>query len=115
MYSHSECLFNCRIKYFIRFCGCVPFSYPNLNNHTVCLLDDVPCLSRWATVWLNSNFYEELADNNDIVSSFSCFDCMKRCTFMRYTAHTSKSNFNAEAINKTSARDNFLYVHVHNA
>ncbi|XP_049866288.1 pickpocket protein 28-like [Pectinophora gossypiella] len=50
-YSYETCHTECRIKSFVRFCGCVPYKYPVDKTTRICELADLPCLNYMRVNW----------------------------------------------------------------
>lgn len=97
-YSLNECLLTCRLIDIGKFCGCILPHYvkiiPDLN---MCLLDDMPCLSRWKMGWFN---LEPIASNfrrlNEESPDLHCPHCVPTCSYVKYSIESSTSNFDAD-------------------
>ncbi|XP_055527002.1 pickpocket protein 11-like [Wyeomyia smithii] len=69
-YSHSICLLDCRLRFFLKFCGCVPFFY-NLDVETpVCRIKQLSCIVQKLVT---------------IRQSLSNCGCLKDCNTISYT------------------------------
>lgn len=68
-------------------------------NTSKCMMDDLPCLSRWNLKWFNFEpFSDDVKQLKDVGQlDGHCVECISRCTFVRYNVASSTSRFGLNA------------------
>lgn len=69
IYSHSFCMKECRMKWAIKYCNCIPPFYApeNIEKHSQCGVSDITCLTRFAKTILRSDCRQCLLSCNNQV------------------------------------------------
>ncbi|XP_055623469.1 sodium channel protein Nach-like [Toxorhynchites rutilus septentrionalis] len=69
-YSNNLCILECRLKFFIQFCGCIPHFYNLAVRVPICRLKQLKCL---------------MDNHNNITRSLSSCVCLKDCHSISFT------------------------------
>ncbi|CAG9863468.1 unnamed protein product [Phyllotreta striolata] len=104
LYSHANCMIECKANYTLNECGCVAFHMPREAGTPVCFLDKLDCIEVALDIF--SIFNEDKTSSNDeeTYASQSC-DCKPTCTDVSYSVDLSTNNIIFEILNKTLRDD----------
>lgn len=106
-YSHSECNLVCRLNNMISLCNCYTYiSNIQMNNVSICYLDDLPCLIEWKESWFNLE--PLLLTLNKMKVSFNCPDCMPTCDYIKYKIQTSWGHLDNNRLQNRSYWPDFV-------
>ncbi|EDW88680.2 pickpocket protein 28 [Drosophila yakuba] len=79
-YSLDECLLVCRMKSMIDHCGCVsPPLVGSSMDFDYCMLPDLPCLTRWKSIWYGYSDFAYLQNNEENLAQRKCEHCLPTC------------------------------------
>ncbi|VEN36620.1 unnamed protein product [Callosobruchus maculatus] len=108
LYSHSDCLVDCKAQSIISLCQCIPFTIPVESDEIdACSLIDLPCLSRYVGKW--AKYHPKDMENEELMiqekhDSMHCSHCLPSCTHSVYKPYTSIAN--------VLDNQNITYVHI---
>ncbi|XP_034666270.1 sodium channel protein Nach [Drosophila subobscura] len=85
-YSIDECLLLCRSQSMMNHCGCVsPPMIGSSTNVTYCGLPDLPCLSKWKSIWYGYDEYPYLQEGKDQMAQRECTHCLPTCNGVSFS------------------------------
>ncbi|XP_037959456.1 uncharacterized protein LOC119688867, partial [Teleopsis dalmanni] len=87
-YSLDECLMLCRMRSMIKYCGCVNPPWPSdLINGSICNLLDLPCLTRWKSVWYgwkSFDYVNKQQNSKELFEFENCGFCLPTCSGVKF-------------------------------
>ncbi|XP_075150394.1 pickpocket 16 [Haematobia irritans] len=97
-YSFTNCMFECRIKYILMGCGCVPHTVPNNGTYRVCDVQDLKCVIKNRIIFTKAlNDYNTTLSAVKTTQKFPC-DCLPDCQSNRFMSEITMGRLNVKLL-----------------
>ncbi|XP_059221727.1 pickpocket protein 11 [Stomoxys calcitrans] len=97
-YTFTNCMWECRINYILKSCGCIPHSLPNNGTYPVCDVKDLQCVMKNRLIFTRAlNDYNVTLSAVKDTKKFPC-DCLPDCQSNRYMSEITMGRLNVKLL-----------------